>query len=67
MHCRPWPPCSVGIPGRNDAGTTLSKSAQFANGSAFDLWISDGIVRAIVQDTRALPASVNVVRHMEQE
>ena len=52
---------------RDDSGTTLSRSAQFANGSAFDLWISDGIVRAIVQDTRVLPAAVNGVRHMEQE
>lgn len=57
---------------RADSGITLSRTAQFANGSAFDLWISDGIVRAIVQDTRVLPAAVsevrhNDVRHTEQE
>jgi len=52
---------------RDDSGSTLSKSAQFAHGSAFNLWISDGIVRAIVQDTRVLPAAVTDVRHPKQQ
>lgn len=50
---------------RDDAGTTLARTAQFNVGSSFDLWISDGIVRAIAQETRALPPAVNVARPTE--
>lgn len=51
---------------RDDAGVTKARTAQFVIGSAFDLWISDGIVRAIVQETRALPPVMNVARPAEQ-
>lgn len=41
---------------RNAEGKTMRQRAQFVKGESFDLWISDGIVRAIVDDTRVLPA-----------
>lgn len=41
-------------------GATLSRVTQFGAGAEFDLWISDGIVRAIAQNTRALPEGVQV-------
>ncbi len=44
---------------RGANGTTLSKGAQFAPGDAFDLWVSDRIVRAIVEGSRALPIGMN--------
>lgn len=39
-------------------GTTLNRAAQFPSGVEFDLWVSDGIVRAIAENTRALPVGV---------
>jgi len=45
---------------RGSNGATLSRAVQFAIGAEFDLWVSDGIVRAIVQSTRSLPDGVNV-------
>jgi exodeoxyribonuclease VII large subunit len=36
-------------------GTTLSKRTQFQTGAAFDLWVSDGIVRAVSESVRVLP------------
>ena len=45
---------------RGSNRATLSRAVQFAIGAEFDLWVSDGIVRAIVQSTRSLPDGVNV-------
>lgn len=50
---------------RDVNGTTMSKREQFVAGAAFDLWISDGIVRAIVETTRVLPSHVTNVRSTE--
>lgn len=44
---------------RDLTGATLSKAAQFTQAAEFDLWVSDGIVRAIVQNTRALPPGID--------
>ncbi|MEP6764698.1 MAG: exodeoxyribonuclease VII large subunit [Gemmatimonadaceae bacterium] len=40
---------------RGTHGATLSRRAQFVQGAAFDLWVSDGIVRSIVESVGALP------------
>ena len=50
---------------RGSNGASLSRAAQFAAGTEFDLWVSDGIVRAIVQNTRTLPEDVKVVPSQE--
>ena len=43
-------------------GATLSRRGQFIDGSAFDLWVSDGIVRSVIESTRALPEASNTDR-----
>ncbi|MEO7362414.1 MAG: exodeoxyribonuclease VII large subunit [Gemmatimonadaceae bacterium] len=45
---------------RDPSGATLNKTAQFKQGVEFDLWVSDGIVRAIAEYTRAFPVGINV-------
>ncbi len=40
---------------RTPAGASLSRRAQFGQGTAFDLWLQDGIVAATAVDTRPLP------------
>lgn len=39
-------------------GATLSKRAAFISGAEFDLWVSDGIVRAVSLSTRVLPVGL---------
>lgn len=53
---------------RNLSGTTLSRVSQFDKGAEFDLWVSDGIVRAIAQEHRALPPGIETrANDQEQE
>ncbi len=39
-------------------GATLSNRGQFESGMPFDLWLRDGIVRAVAGESRALPEGV---------
>jgi exodeoxyribonuclease VII large subunit len=43
---------------RGPDGATLRKRSEFRVGDAFDLWVSDGIVRAIAEGTRVLPDGI---------
>lgn len=43
---------------RDMNGATLSMRAQFESGHAFDLWVSDGIIRAVTDTTRVLPPGI---------
>lgn len=45
---------------RDTSGATLNRAAQFKQGAEFDLWVSDGIVRAIAQNTRAFPPGIDL-------
>jgi exodeoxyribonuclease VII large subunit len=39
-------------------GATLRRRAQFPTGTQFDLWVSDGIVRAVSESVRVLPTEM---------
>ncbi len=45
---------------RSLEGATLSRRGQFVEGEAFDLWLRDGIVRAVAGSSEPLPESVAV-------
>jgi exodeoxyribonuclease VII large subunit len=50
---------------RGAAGNTLNTTSHFPTGESFDLWVSDGIVRAIVENTRALPEGIQQIQESE--
>jgi exodeoxyribonuclease VII large subunit len=52
---------------RDGSGKTLSRREQFRTGAEFDLWVSDGIVRAIVQSVRVLPVAVSAATNSEPD
>lgn len=49
---------------RTPGGATLSSREQFVPGTAFDLWLRDGIVAATANAVRTLPDSQNSADRM---